>query len=107
MKNTISILLLVFSMFYLVEYEAYQWDPCTLDAQTGIGNCLAINCPPGGCVVEATQDICADIACVRNILDKKGVEHLKGVWKVRWLGTGDSPVVLVDRMKPVATYDLR
>lgn len=76
------ILLSILFVFYLVRFEGYTWSPCTFDKNSTYGTCFAINCPAGGCVNPAEMVVCEDTECVKNTLNKRGIEHLEGVYKV-------------------------
>ena len=91
------IILAILAAFFVVEYEGYNWQPCS------DGVCYAINCPLGGCYQEGSRDICPDEKCVIKILEKRGEDHLRGIWKVLWLGEKNHTI---ERMKPVKTYSI-
>ncbi len=95
MKTTTSLFLMLFSIFYIVHYESYTWNPC------GEFTCLAINCPIGGCRAPANTITCDDKDCVREALQKHGTAHLMGVFKI------DLNNQKIEKLKVVESYDVK
>ena len=70
MKLLLSFLL-VGSIFF-VQYEGYYFNPCSGDV------CLAIE----GYNVAPKTHFCASVECIEDVLAKKGVEYLEGVFQL-------------------------
>lgn len=65
------------TVFFLVEYEAYEWNPCSG------GNCLAIYCGEDGmCDTPAKQFFVKTLDEVREIIDRNGTDHLLGMYRI-------------------------
>lgn len=93
----IKMTMLVVTVFFLVEYEGYEWNPCD------DGNCLAIYCGPSGmCSTPATQYIVKTLGEVREIVDKNGTEHLSGMYRIEW--NSDQKQATVTLLKLVPSY---
>jgi len=101
MKLISNILMVILSFIFIIEYEGYNWNPCSGDI------CLAVGCSAlDGCRRDATQDFCKDEKCVTDILDQKGTDHLTGIWKVEWFGNySQSPVV--QNYIPIRSYKIK
>jgi len=95
MKNII----LVLTVFFLVEYGAYSWDPCGEE-----GNCLTIYCPGGVCETPAHQFFVKTLEEVREIIDKNGTKHLQGMYRIEW--NGNTKHVKVIPLKLVPSYEI-
>lgn len=69
--NLISALIL-----FVIQFEGYYWDPCSFTGRTG--TCYAID------GYEASQEtiVCTTVDCVNEIINKRGIEHLEGVYKI-------------------------
>lgn len=74
--NKIS--LLIFLTFFIVEYEGYNWNPCSGDW------CLLVNCPGGTCRVDGEIYFVNTIQEAQEILNKNGIEYLHKVYRVDW-----------------------
>lgn len=85
--------------FYVVQYEEYTWSPCK------DGFCYSIACPPGGCATKAERIICAEMACVEEIVNKNGTDHLIGIWKVEWI-TGMESSHTIKKLGVVQAYKI-
>ena len=113
MKKLLFSVLIIFSLvfsqayaadLYIVKFESYTWNPCSF-SKDRYGTCLAIACPSGGCIVPAEVNVCKDEECVKEILKRRGIDHLAGVYMLiiesRIEGTK------IKKMKVVKSYDLR
>ena len=101
MKNLILTLFAISTIFYLVEYKAYTWDPCVYDGN-GIASCVLINCGIGGCEVGARSFFVKSLDDVKNLVDRNGTEHLDGVYRIEY-GSGG---VAMHRLKLVPAFEI-
>ena len=92
-------ILILFTMFFLVEYESYTWNPCDGDT------CLSIFCGGGDCETPARQFFVKTIREVRELVDKNGTEHLVGMYRVD-ISNFDKTVT-VKELKLVPDYDIQ
>ena len=78
--KTFSIVLSFMTIFFLVEYESYTWNPCNGDA------CLAIICygPGGMCETPGASFFVKTMGEVREIVDRNGTEHLGGMYRIEY-----------------------
>ena len=89
-----KVLLLIIFVF-LIQYESHYWYPCSGST------CYAVHCSDiRGCFVEGDSVFCADEACVTDLLEKRGTEHLGGIWKI------DPETKSVKEYKPVKKYQV-
>jgi hypothetical protein len=96
MKNIVCTIFGFLTIFYLVEYESYTWDPCQ-------GNiCLTINCPFEGCRADERHFFVKSIGEVRDIVEKNGHEHLSGMYRIEYDGK-----VTMHELKLVPTFDIQ
>jgi hypothetical protein len=72
MKTLLSLFLI--GTIFIIQYKGYYFDPCDGDM------CLAIE----GHDVAAETFFCDDVECVESILNKQGVEHLLGVFRLNY-----------------------
>ncbi len=102
MKKLVVLIFCLFSVFYLLRYAGYYFDPCTKQSGEGMF-CLAIN----GYQVAPNEVICPTVQCVRKHLDEKGTNHLEGVWLVEILWFGNSPMIhQIKKLKIVPSYNV-
>jgi len=94
-------IIVLFSLFYMVEYEGYDWNPC-------IGNhCLAIYCGPSGlCHVNGETSIFLNQTQVREMIDRRGITHLKNIYQIEWQDN-DPTKVTVKKLKLVPSFVIR
>ena len=100
----LTVLFCVLTVFYLVKFEGYTWDPCSY-SPNGYGTCLAINCPSGGCTVAEEINVCTDKDCIKNLLNKRGTEHLEGVYEVQVFR--DVKQTFINKLEVLKSYDIR
>ncbi len=95
-------LLLLFGIFFMIEYEGYDWNPCSPE-----GNCLAIYCGPSGlCHTDGEIRICTDEECIMETFNKRGEAHLKGIYRVEW--PDDDPTkVKVIKLRLIPSFELK
>lgn len=105
MKKILPTLFCIFTVFFLVKYEGYTWNPCSID-KNGLGTCLAISCPLGGCTVSEEIRVCTDTQCVKEILKKRGTEHLEGVYRVIINDGFTFQDFKVEKVNIIKSYDL-
>ena len=92
------------SSIYYVRYESYVWSPCSYNAN-GTGVCLAIACPLGGCTTPAEVTICHEETCVKNILKRRGKDHLTGIYRLTfWFDFNVPPTV--QKMEVIESFDI-
>lgn len=90
---------------YIVRYAGYSWSPCTLDPDTGLGICLDINCSVLGCKTPAETIICKTLDCAKEVVKRRGRDHLTGIYQVTFEYYGE-PHPIVKKMSVVESYDI-
>ena len=89
--------LLLLTVFFLVEYESYTWNPCA-----GV-TCLAICCGEdcmGPCTNPAYQFFVKTIEEVRELVKKNGTEHLSGMYRIDYDSNNKSADVIELELVP-------
>jgi hypothetical protein len=101
MRGLMAVLFSLFVVFYIVEYEGYDWNPCS-------GNfCFSVYCGPFGlCHVGGETSIFLNQIQVKEIIDQRGIEHLKNIYQVE-LQNYDPTKVIVKKLKLVPSFVLR
>ncbi len=86
--------LMIFMVFYLIQYEGYYFNPCS-------GNiCFAIS----GYDVAPETIYCPTKDCVRESLKKKGKQHLGGIYEILFY-PGAVEMIKFKQLKIVESYD--
>ena len=99
MKNLVVLMLCLFSVFYLLRYEGYYYDPCPRPG----GVCFSIP----GYQVSPNEVICPTLECAKKHLDEKGTNHLEGIWRIEIFWYGNTPTIpRIKKLKVVPSYDL-
>ena len=93
MKKMLPILIL--TVFFLVEYESYTWNPC--DGNT----CLAIYCGEDGVCDEASRHFFVKtIEEVRELVRRNGTEHLYGMYRIEYENPNIAPQIIELELVP-------
>jgi len=85
---------MLITIFFLVEYESYTWNPCSGDM------CLAINCPGGLCESPSQQFFVKTLEEVKTIVDRNGTEHLKGMYRIEYDSINKKATVIELKLVP-------
>ena len=87
------------TVFFLVEYEAYEWNPCSN------GTCLSIDCGGPLCKSPPKQFFVKTIEEVRQLVDRNGTDHLGGMYHIEWDGETKSAAVI--ELKLVPSFEIK
>lgn len=96
-----------YGTLFLVRYEQFSWSPCSYDG-SGFGTCLAINCGLSGCVSPGEAIVCPDIPCVKKHLERRGKEHLTGVYRltIPFRDERGTPAVTVKKLRIIESFEV-
>lgn len=94
-----------FAVVYLVRYESFQWNPCSSSTNNEI-TCLSINkCGIAGCPTPAETTICKDLECAKDVLKRRGKDHLTGIYRLTFNYHGEPQSDIV-KMSIVESFEI-
>ncbi len=101
MTKLIASIISIFGLFFMIEYEGYDWNPCSPG-----GSCLAIYCGPSGmCHTDGEVRIYTNKKDVMELFNKRGAFHLKGIYRVEW-PDNDPLKIVITKLKLVPSFEL-
>lgn len=84
-------LIIIAGIVFVLNYEAYYWDPC------GGDTCFSVE----GHHVAPKVIYCDSLGCVEDILEETGIEHLSSIFRIDY--TENTATIKPVRIKYKAT----
>jgi len=94
--------MIILTVFFLVEYESYTWNPCT--GNTCLSICCGEDCM-GPCTSPAYQFFVKTLGEVRELIKKNGTDHLVGMYQINYNVT--SKAVNVIELKLIPDFEIK